>query len=587
MPDLSSLTNEQLLALSKQQQQPATSDLGSLSDEQLLSLAGEKPVEGSQPMEPTEVYQKPIIPDYEARTFTEELLDPSNIKAGLKQGLRTGAKVITSGLTLGIGDSFVDNLEAKVRSKLGENKSEDQILSEIKQEYQDAGTPARTVDQVLRFGASMLGGGAVAKIGAKALPKAATKYLAGRAGSAAAGGTSAYGESEGDLIATGVGTGLGLISPEIGKAAGKSVGKISSVLGKVAPQEIKNIASEKITNVLNKITTSKPVQSFTEIMGNPKLAGKIKSGVTASKDVASQVNDVAEKALRDTHERVNQAVLQDFGVKSPQELMEQGQKEFSEFSNKYQGKSIPPTKAQNLYESRLIRNEAEAMRANNPAKWKNVPENDIVFLQEVKSKIAAKSRGAGERVDDYRDAKNHITDFLNDNVPGFKEMNQRYAQSKAKEKIADSMMKGGARVGSNIAAMLDKPNIYKEVSDEFGEDVAKKLEKTLIKEKSINKNIQDVLKASNKKLEYKSLSDQAREALNVKNILLGGAGIGAAPVTGGLTLLAPFAGYGAGKGLDYLAAKSARDILGGKGTRELTPQIQAILASSIGKKVGD
>ena len=492
-----------------------------------------------------------------ATTIGQEALKAENIIPAAKAGLRAGARTAADAFTLGIGGGFVDEAEALGRSALSDRPREE-ILQEIEQERQAEPTSAKVVGGLTRLGSSIAGGGL--------LGKAALGAAGSLGGRAAGGGLAAFGESQGDPVATGLGAGLGVISPSLAKGATKLLPK----------------------GITNKLTaTVRGNKGILDIAKSPKLTGTAAGGLEVSKSLSKKSLPLIDREIRNTSGRVQKEVLSSLGVDSVDDLTRAGKREFGNFVSKNKNKLIKKSLLTDVFLDDDIGKtaiKARLLARRQSPELRGLADNSIPVLQKTKSILGQQARKGGDLSTTANVLKNQLSDAIESGATGFKDMNRAYAKAISKQEIARKMTVLKGNVSRDFAKGLDRVEILDNVSKDFGEDVADNITRALQRESGISKNLRTLKSTAEKTTAIKSGAKKLQESLGVRNIV-GATALGGAGLTGGLPAAAALGGgiLGAKAGLGALATKQAGKILP-VAQRELTPALKAAISAAAGRE---
>lgn len=509
----------------------------------------------------------------------EPYQEPTTLGEQFGRGLTGAARQAAQMVPLVGG--YAEDVEAAARSLVGPETRQEE-LAKIRGEMREQEALAeRYGTDPLVTGAQIAGGiaasipvfravgaglGALQQAGGRLAPLAqrSQQFAQTRLGQSALGGAVGGIEAAGfadEQAARGatVGAGVGAAVPVVGRGLARAFG-------------------------LTTKTAGKPIA---EIAQTDKGAQTMIKGIDASPRLAEEVRPIAQSALENTERRVQNETLKALDVESLGDIAAPARREYSDFMEKNADKLIPMKKAQNLYKSRNINSLAEQIRANNPDTFGQMPVNSIGFLQEVKSRAAARGRGASELAPDYREASNKIKGFIDNNFAGFKDLNKKYAKMVDSEKLADKFVNPRAGETGNIAKSLLTTQNKRDLVKNFGSKKAARLVKALRKESEAHKNLSSITtKARNRAQDRGSM-----------NVLLGGGGL--APAA---TRIATYVGAGALDpklaaavgGVDLAAGLTARRgarraaerALRGGVTPRVSPMATTLTAQQLGRLGG-
>ena len=116
----------------------------------------------------------------------------------------------------------------------------------------------------------------------------------------------------------------------------------------------------------------------------------------------------------------------------------------------------------NFYtENPTVRSLLNKAKRENPQAFKNVKSGTLAELEELKRLLKGAAKRQGEEVpkaEGYKAARQQLKDIIEGYVPGFREMNMRYADAKLTQQMYEDAIKSGA---STVGGVTKSPFISK------------------------------------------------------------------------------------------------------------------------------
>lgn len=467
----------------------------------------------------------------------------------VKGALRSAAS------TLPLVGGFADDIEAGIRA-IGDSTREEE-LSKIRQENKEY------QQQLERAGVGGLNTGAeiVGSIGAgigglSALGKGIGK-LAPSLGKAAqtTKGQVALGASIGAIEGAGFADEQAGTGAVIGGAVGGSVPVIGRVIAK---------ALGKTDNIAGK--------SIDDIAGSNQDVKTILKGVNVSDDVAEEVAPLADRALQNTENRVQQTILKDLEVNNIEDIAAPAKAEYASFIDKFGGNVIPDEQTQKLFARRRVNKIAQDLIADNPEKYAGVNPSSISFLQDVKSRAAAQGRTGSENAPAFQDASRAIKETVDKNFSGFKELNTKFAKAIEAEDLVNRISNLNLQEDSNIAKSILKGQNKRDLAKSFGKERADKLAESLRNESARNTTLKRLRAKATNKLQGVRNFDALKDAPSRAN-----------PIE--------LATSAVGKGVNFATGNRSKnkalELIKGGSRGKISPQLSAILSQQTSRQTGE
>lgn len=466
---------------------------------------------------------------------------------------------------------YVDEAEAAIRA-IGDSTREEE-LAKIRQEQQDYENQLKRAGVYGLSKTAEIGGGIGAGIGGIGAIGKAIGGVAPRLSQAA--------QTLRGQVATG--SAIGAVE---GAGFADENAKTGAVVGALTGGAAPAILGAPIARALGK-TEKYAGQSLDKLASTDEGVSTVIKGIDASPRLATELKPLAEQALQNTEQRVQNTVLKELGVKNVDEIAAPARMEYNNFMQEVGDELIPEQEVGKLFARQNVRNIARKMIENDPEKYAGVPQNSIRFLQDIKSEAARLGRTASGDAPYAQSANKAIKDTIDSNFSGFKELNQKYAQSIEAEDLANRLTNLNLQEDSNIAKSILRGQNKRDLSKSFGKEKTDNLVKALRTESEIRDNLKSIYTKSKNRA-------QDRGSLNV---LLGGGGVAPAVTRGatyvGAGAINPLLGAGvvgadiaAGAINRRLSEQAVRNALQGGTKANISPELRAIISQQAGRLTG-